>query len=93
MVLVVLLTQTEGSLSPAGIQAGTGRPLSLRPNRSTSSGNDAQIAGAIGLYQMERDIKEAGLGFGLIPRKGLEGGVAGCAVSAYNSNQIGRAHV
>ena len=59
---------------------------SAERNRSTSSGNDAQIAGAIGLYQMERDIKEAGLGFGLIPIKGKAGGVAGCAVSAYNSN-------
>ncbi len=53
--------------------------------RTTTSGSDAQVAGTLALYQVERDIRLAGLGFGMVPAAGVEGGVTGCAVAAYNS--------
>lgn len=46
--------------------------------RTTASGSDAQISGAIALYNLERDIKLAGYGFG-------NSGTLGCTVSAYDS--------
>lgn len=46
--------------------------------RTTTSGSDAQMAGSLALYQLDRDIKMAGMGFGLTP-------AAGCTVQAYNS--------
>ena len=55
-------------------------------NRTTSGGNEAQISGALGLFELERDAKLAGYGFGLIPAGGNEGGVAGCTVVAHNSS-------
>ena len=43
--------------------------------RSTTSGGDAQVAGSLAMFNLERDVKQAGLGFGtaLAP-------VMGCAV-------------
>ena len=49
-------------------------------NRTTSSGNEAQISGNIGMFQMERDLKAAGMGFGTLSNAG-----GGCTVSALNS--------
>lgn len=46
--------------------------------RTTSSGSDAQISGSIGLYQLERDIRLAGYGFG-------SSSAIGCTVTAYDS--------
>lgn len=45
--------------------------------RTSASGGEAQIAGTLGLYRLDRDLKHAGLGFGLAP-----GAVAGCDVAA-----------
>jgi type IV pilus assembly protein PilW len=42
--------------------------------RSTAAGGDAQIAGSIGLYNLERDISLAGNGFGMVT-------TLGCAVT------------
>jgi type IV pilus assembly protein PilW len=33
--------------------------------RTTSSGSDAQVAGSIAMFNLERDIKQAGYGFGM----------------------------
>lgn len=48
-------------------------------NRTTASGNEAQISGNIGLFQLERDLKAAGLGFGTLANAG-----GGCGVLAIN---------
>lgn len=45
--------------------------------RSTSSGSDAQIAGTVGFYRLERDIKQGGMGFGA-----AQPTVMGCNVAA-----------
>jgi len=45
--------------------------------RSTSVGGDAQVAGALAMYGLERDIKQAGMGFGTAPVADL-----GCTVDA-----------
>ena len=58
-------------------------------SRTTTSGSDAQIAGTLALFQLERDIKQGGMGFGMIPPVSAAspnaGSVAGCAVAAHNS--------
>lgn len=48
-----------------------------RRTATTTSGSDVQTAGAIGMYYLERDIKQAGLGFGMAPPVNM-----GCTVSA-----------
>jgi len=48
--------------------------------RTSSSGSDAQISGSIGLYQLERDIRLAGYGFGT-------SAAIGCTVTAYDSGR------
>ncbi|RYF46818.1 MAG: hypothetical protein EOO27_38655 [Comamonadaceae bacterium] len=48
--------------------------------RTTSSGNDAQISGTLGLYTIDRDLRLGGYGFGVAGND-----VMGCAVNAYNS--------
>ena len=53
-------------------------------NRTTTAGADAQINGSIAIYEIDRDIKLAGLGFGT-----AKGGALGCEVSAYNSTRGG----
>jgi type IV pilus assembly protein PilW len=48
--------------------------------RSTTAGSDAQVSGVIGLFQMEKSLKLAGLGFATLPPA-----IFGCPVSAYNA--------
>lgn len=48
-----------------------------RRTATTTSGSDAQTAGAIGMYYLERDLKQAGWGFGMAPALNM-----GCNVSA-----------
>ena len=45
--------------------------------RTTASGSDAQISGVLGLFNLERDIRKAGHGFGTAP-----GNTMGCDVAA-----------
>ncbi len=61
--------------------------LSSERSRTTSSGNEAQIAGNLGMFQLERDLQQAGLGFHGLPSStvGAQGSVAGCTVHAHNS--------
>jgi len=49
--------------------------------RTTTSGGDAQQNGAIGLYVMENDLRNAGMGFNDTP-------YAGCNVAAYDSTRL-----
>jgi type IV pilus assembly protein PilW len=51
--------------------------------RSTTAGSDAQISGVIGLFQMEKSLKLAGLGFSTLPRA-----IFGCPVAAYNAGFV-----
>jgi type IV pilus assembly protein PilW len=44
---------------------------------TTTSGGDAQVAGTLALYNIERDVKQAGHGFGRAVTQ-----VMGCAVAA-----------
>jgi len=48
--------------------------------RSTTSGGDAQQNGAVALYVMEHDLRNAGMGFNDVP-------YAGCNVLAYDSKR------
>lgn len=48
-----------------------------KTKRSTAAGGDAQIVGTVGYFRLERDIKQAGMGFGMAPT-----GISGCTVSA-----------
>lgn len=45
--------------------------------RTGTAGSDAQIAGTVGFYRMERDIKQGGMGFGA-----AQSTLMGCNVSA-----------
>lgn len=54
-------------------------------NRATGSGNDAQISGTLAMFNLERDIQSAAMGFGSMPPRGQLGGVGGCTVHAYQS--------
>ena len=45
--------------------------------QTTSAGSDAQVAGTLALFNIERDLKLAGFGFG-----GADATVAGCTVQA-----------
>lgn len=49
-------------------------------SRTTTAGGDAQIAGTLAMFNLERDIKLAGLGFGFAPSN-----VMGCNVSGVDS--------
>jgi len=49
--------------------------------RSTSSGGDAQQNGAIALYQIERDLRNSGMGFN-------DTALAGCNVIGYDSQRV-----
>lgn len=49
--------------------------------RTTTSGSDAQMAGAVALFSLERDIKQAGYGFGTF---GV-GKPINCTVDAYDA--------
>jgi type IV pilus assembly protein PilW len=48
--------------------------------RTTGSGSDAQIAGSIAIFNIERDARLAGYGFG-------QSAAMGCTVSAYDSTR------
>ena len=48
--------------------------------RTTATGSDAQVAGSIALFSLERDIKMAGYGFG-------NAVAMNCTVSAYDSTR------
>jgi len=46
--------------------------------RTTSSGSDAQISGTIAIFNLDRDVKQAGFGFGMST-------YMGCLVNAYDT--------
>ena len=49
-------------------------------SRSTTSGSDAQVSGTMAMFGIERDVKQAGMGFGkAVPT------VMGCTVGLYDS--------
>ena len=48
--------------------------------RSTVSGGDSQVAGTLAMFNLERDIKSAGLGFGAAPAT-----VMGCTVTGVDT--------
>lgn len=50
--------------------------------RTTSSGSEAQVSGSIALFNIERDIKGAGYGFGGASE-------LGCTVEGYDANRNG----
>lgn len=47
---------------------------------TTTAGGDAQVSGALALFDLERDLKQSGHGFGNAPAP-----VMGCAVQAFDS--------
>lgn len=47
-----------------------------KTKRTTAAGSDAQIAGAVGFFRLERDVKQGGMGFGM-----AKSPVMGCNVS------------
>lgn len=58
--------------------------------RSTSAGSDAQSAGALAMFNVERDIKQAGMGFmGIGPAVAAPPNSLGCAVNGVDT-QTGR---
>lgn len=54
--------------------------------RTTSAGSDAQVAGTVGFYRLEHDIKQAGMGFGA-----AKNNVMGCEVDAVVNATAGSA--
>lgn len=59
--------------------------VSETQNRTTTSGTDAQQSGLIALVTIERDVRQAGLGFSSFP--GMASNPAmGCNTLAYNEN-------
>ncbi len=48
--------------------------------RSTVSGGDSQVAGTLAMFNLERDIKQAGLGFGAAPAA-----LMGCTVTGVDA--------
>jgi type IV pilus assembly protein PilW len=48
--------------------------------RTTVAGGDAQVAGTLAMFNLERDIKQAGMGFGR-----AASGVMGCAVTGVDT--------
>ncbi|MCF8149843.1 MAG: PilW family protein [Burkholderiaceae bacterium] len=53
-----------------------------RQKRSISSGGDAHISGSVSAFRLERDIRNAGMGFG-------NSGFLGCNALSYDANRIG----
>jgi len=53
-----------------------------RQKRSISSGGDAHIAGTVGAFHLERDLRNGGMGFG-------NSTLLGCNVLAYDNNRTG----
>ena len=52
-----------------------------RHNQSTAAGGDAQAGGTLALFAIERDLKQAGHGFGTAPLP-----IMGCTVNAYDTS-------
>jgi type IV pilus assembly protein PilW len=50
--------------------------------RTTVSGGDSQVAGTLAMFNLERDIKQAGMGFGAAPA-----GVMGCTVAGVDGGR------
>jgi type IV pilus assembly protein PilW len=57
--------------------------LAESQKRTTTAGSDAQTAGAIATYALERDLRMAGYGFGAAAVKGH----LGCAVAAHDTKR------
>jgi prepilin-type N-terminal cleavage/methylation domain len=55
-----------------------------RHTAATTSGGDAQVAGTLALFNIERDLKQAGHGFGRAP-----GPIMGCVVAATDTTPHG----
>jgi type IV pilus assembly protein PilW len=53
--------------------------------RTTTAGSDAQMAGAVALFSLERDVKQAGYGFGTF---GVSNPI-NCTVDAYDAQRGG----
>lgn len=51
--------------------------------RTTGAGSDAQVAGAIAMYAIERDLRGAGNGFGYAANPAVN--ALGCTVNAYDA--------
>lgn len=51
--------------------------------RTTGAGSDAQVAGAIAMYSIERDLRGAGNGFGYAANAAVN--ALGCTVNAYDA--------
>lgn len=50
--------------------------------RTTTGGSDAQVTGTLAMYELDRDIKQAGMGFGRAARDGAAQTYLGCTVDA-----------
>lgn len=59
--------------------------VSEKRKRTTGAGADAQISGTMALYSLERDLRQAGLGFGMAASS-TYGSLLGCSVSIYDGN-------
>lgn len=56
--------------------------------RATSGGADAQINGALGIFALERDIRQAGYGFTAVTVNGVASTpLLNCTVNAYNNTR------
>lgn len=51
--------------------------------RTTASGSDAQISGVLGLFNLERDVRLSGMGFGTAPAN-----IMGCQVTVTFANTL-----
>ncbi len=63
--------------------------VSEKRKRTTGSGADAQISGTMALYSLERDLRQAGFGFGMAASSSY-GNLIGCNVSIYDGNTPAR---
>ena len=59
--------------------------VSEKRKRTTGAGADAQISGTMALYSLERDLRQAGLGFGMAASSAY-GSLLGCSVSIHDGN-------
>jgi type IV pilus assembly protein PilW len=59
--------------------------VSEKRKRTTGAGADAQISGTMALYSLERDLRQAGLGFGMAASS-TYGNLLGCSVAIYDGN-------
>lgn len=50
--------------------------------RTTTAGSDTQVTGTLAMYELDRDIKQAGMGFGRAARTGAVNTYLGCTVDA-----------